>query len=73
MRTIMFCAVVIAVSTFAMAVENVYGWAKVTPLAREAWASAYEWSAGLVGVEARAENGGAAAEGGVPDAAAAAD
>ena len=55
MKTIAFCAVIIAASTFTMAVEDVYGWSKVRPLAEAAWSDAYEMGAELVGMEARAD------------------
>lgn len=55
MKTIAFCAVIIAGSTFAMAVEDVYGWSKLRPQAEAAWGYAYEWGAELVGIEARAD------------------
>ena len=55
MRTIMFCAVVIAASTFTMAVEYVYGWSKIGPHAEAAWSYADQLIAEAVGVEARAE------------------
>ncbi len=55
MRTITFCALVIAFSTFTMAVEYVYGWSKVGPHAEAAWGNAYELGAELTGAEARAE------------------
>ncbi len=55
MKTIAFCAVIIAASTFTMAVEDVYGWSKVRPLAEAAWSDAYELGAELVGMEARAD------------------
>ena len=54
-KTIVFCAVVIAASTFTMAVEDVYGWSKVRPHAAAAWGYAYELGAELAGIEARAE------------------
>ncbi len=56
MRTIMFCAVVIAASTFTMAVEYVYGWAKVGPHVEAAWSYADQLATETVGAEARAEN-----------------
>jgi hypothetical protein len=68
MRTIVFCALVIAVSTFTMAVEDVYGWSKLRPQAEAAWGYAQELGAELTGTPARAENGGAAEAGGVPPA-----
>ncbi len=55
MRTITFCALVIAFSTFTMAVEYVYGWSKVVPHAESALGYAYDLGAELTGVEARAE------------------
>ncbi len=55
MKTIAFCAVVIAASTFTMAVEDVYGWSKVRPHAEAAWGYAYELGAELAGIEARAD------------------
>ncbi len=48
MRIINICVVVIAISISAMAVEYVYGWSKVKPLAEDAWNIAYQWSDGLV-------------------------
>lgn len=55
MKTIVFCAIVIAGSTFAMAVEDVYGWSKVRPHAEAAWDYAFGLGAELAGIEARAE------------------
>ena len=55
MKIIVFCAVIIAGSTFTMAVEDVYGWSKVRPQAASAWGYAYDLGAELVGIEARAE------------------
>ena len=55
MKTLVFCAIVIAGSTFTMAVEDVYGWSKVRPHAEAAWDYAYELGAELAGFEARAE------------------
>ncbi len=60
MRTIMFCAVVIAVSTFTMAVEYVYGWSKVGPHAEAAWGYVDQLASEAIGVEARAESADAA-------------
>ncbi len=51
MRTLVFCAIVIAGSTFTMAVEDVYGWSKVRPHVEVAWGYAQE----LIGAETRAE------------------
>ncbi|MHA1153072.1 MAG: hypothetical protein ACTSQ7_10485 [Alphaproteobacteria bacterium] len=55
MKTIGFCAIIIAISTFTMAVEDVYGWSKVRPHAEAAWSYAYDLGAELAGFEARAE------------------
>ena len=55
MKTIAFCAIVIAASTFTMAVEDVYGWSKVRPHAEAAWSYAYELGADWAGIEARAD------------------
>ena len=55
MKTIVFCAIVIAVSTFTMAVEDVYGWSKVRPHAAAVWGYAYQLGAELTGNEARAD------------------
>ncbi len=60
MRTIAICVFVIAISTFTTAVENVYGWSKVTPVAEETWHVAYEWTSRLVSGKARAGNDGSA-------------
>jgi hypothetical protein len=65
MRIVNICAVVIAASTFATAVESVYGWGKVAPLAEQAWTTTYEWGSGLAGRVAQppAEGGTAGSEG----------
>jgi hypothetical protein len=55
MKTIVICAVIIAGSTFTMAVEDVYGWSKVRPHAEAVWSQAYEMGAELAGIEAHAE------------------
>ena len=55
MKTIAFCAVIIAASTFTMAVEDVYGWSRVGPHAEAVWSDAYGWGAELAGIEARAD------------------
>ncbi len=67
MRTIMFCAVVIAASTFTMAVEYVYGWSKVGPHAEAAWSYADQLATEAIGVEARAENAAPAGGTGAAD------
>ncbi len=55
MKTIVFCAIVIAGSTFTMAVEDVYGWSKVSLQAETAWGYANKMGTELMGNEARAE------------------
>ncbi len=67
MRIITFCAVVIAVSMFTMAVEYVYGWSKVGPHAEAAWGYAEQLVTEAIGGEARAENAGAAEGAGAAD------
>ena len=67
MRTITFCAIVIAVSTFTMAVEYVYGWSKVGPHAEAAWGYADRFATEAIGAEARAENAGVAEGAGAAD------
>ncbi len=67
MRTITFCAVVIAASTFTMSVEYVYGWSKVGPLAEAAWSYADQLGTEAIGVEARAENAAPAVGTGAAD------
>ncbi len=56
MRIINICAVVIAISMFTMAVEYVYGWSSVKPLAEDAWNTVYQWSDGLINGKANAES-----------------
>lgn len=55
MKTIVFCAIIIAGSTFAMAVEDIYGWSKLRPQAEAVWGYAYELGAELTGIEAHAD------------------
>ncbi len=43
MRVLALCAVVIAGSTFATAVENIYGWSNVNPVAQKTWDTGYKW------------------------------
>ncbi len=57
MRIVNISAVVIAISMFTMAVEYVYGWSKVKPLAEDAWNNVYQWSDGLMSGKASAESG----------------
>lgn len=67
MRVVSICAVIIAASTFASAVESVYGWGKVAPLAEQAWTTTYEWGSGLVGNLAQAPEAQPPAEGATTD------
>ena len=67
MRTITFCAIVIAVSTFTMAVEDVYGWSKVGPHAEAAWGYVDRLATEAIGAEARAGHAGAAGGAGAAD------
>ncbi len=67
MRTITFCAVVIAASTFTMAVEYVYGWSKVGLHAEVAWGYADQLATEVIGAEARAENAAPAEGAGAAD------
>ncbi len=62
MKMLVFCAIVIAGSTFTMAVEDVYGWSKVRPQAEAALGYAQELSAELIGGAARAEATGEASD-----------
>ncbi len=55
MKVIAFCAIVIAGSTFTMAVEDVYGWSRVAPQAQAAWDYTQGLGAELMGMDARAE------------------
>ncbi len=73
MRTIMFCAVVIAASTFTMTVEYVYGWSKVGSHAETAWGYADRLTTEVIGLEARAEDAGAAEGAGAADSTVAGD
>ena len=45
MRVLALCAIVIAGSTFASAVESIYGWSNVKPVAQQTWDTGYKWSA----------------------------
>ncbi len=48
MRVLALCAVIIAGSTFATAVENIYGWSNVKPVAQQTLDSGYKWGAELI-------------------------
>jgi hypothetical protein len=56
MRIINLCAIVIAVSTFTMAVEYVYGWSNVKPLTEDTWSTISQWSDGVTEEKATAES-----------------
>jgi len=64
MKTVNFCAVVIAVSVFAIAVEYVYGWSNLEPVAEQAGNMVYQWTDGRLGWDVPADSvsalGGAA-------------
>ena len=49
MRTLTFCAIIIAAATVANAVENVYGWSNVSLATAEAWKSGKGWYAQVTG------------------------
>ena len=48
MRVVALCAVIIAGSTFATAVENIYGWSNVKPIAQKTFDSGFKWGAELI-------------------------
>ena len=52
MKIVNFCAVVIAVSILAIAVEYVYGWSNLEPVAEQAGNMVYQWTDGRLGWEA---------------------
>ena len=56
MKTVNFCAVVIAVSVFASAVEYVYGWSNLQPVAEQAGNLVYQWTDGRLGWDLPAES-----------------
>ena len=56
MRVLALCAVVIAGSTFATAVENIYGWSNVKPVAQKNWDAAYRWGEALLHSEYQSSN-----------------
>jgi len=56
MKTVNFCAVVIAASIFAIAVEYVYGWSNLEPVAQQAGDMVYQWTDGRLGWEASADS-----------------
>lgn len=56
MKTVNFCAVVIAVSVFAIAVEYVYGWSNLEPAAEQAGNLVYQWTDGRLGWQPSADS-----------------
>jgi hypothetical protein len=54
MKIVNLCAVVIAASVFAIAVEYVYGWSKLEPVAEQAGNMVYQWTDGRLGWQATA-------------------
>ncbi len=51
MKIVNFCAVVIAASLLAIAVEYVYGWSSLEPVAEQAGNMVYQWTEGRLGWE----------------------
>jgi hypothetical protein len=51
MRVLTFCALIIAASTFASAVEYVYGWSHVKPVAEGAWEGGHAWGKEVLGID----------------------
>lgn len=51
MRALTFCAFIIAASTFTSAVENIYGWSNVKPVAEQAWENGFAWGKEMLGTE----------------------
>ena len=56
MKIVNLCALVIAASVFAIAVEYVYGWSKLEPVAEQAGNMVYHWTDGRLGWEATADS-----------------
>jgi len=56
MKIVNLCAVVIAVSVFAIAVEYVYGWTNLEPVAEQAGNMVYQWSDGRLGWDAAGDS-----------------
>ena len=56
MKIVNFCAVVIAVSVLAIAVEYVYGWSNLEPVAEDMGNMVYQWTDGRLGWEASADS-----------------
>ena len=49
MKIVNVCAVVIAASVLAIAVEYVYGWTNLEPVAEQAGNMVYQWTDGRLG------------------------
>ena len=56
MKVVNVCAVVIAVSVLAIAVEYVYGWSNLEPVAEQAGNMVYQWTDGRLGWEVAADS-----------------
>ena len=56
MKIVNFCAVVIAASVLTIAVEYVYGWSNLEPVAEQAGNMVYQWTDGRLGWEATADS-----------------
>ena len=56
MKIVNLCAVVIAASVLAIAVEYVYGWSQLEPVAEQAGNMVYQWTDGRLGWEAAANS-----------------
>jgi hypothetical protein len=56
MKIVNLCAVVIAASVFAIAVEYVYGWSQLEPVADQAGSMVYHWTDGRLGWDATADS-----------------
>ncbi len=56
MKIVNFCAVVIAASVLAIAVEYVYGWSSLEPVAEQAGNMVYQWTDGRLGWEVTADS-----------------
>ena len=52
MKIVNFCGVVVAASLLAIAVEYVYGWSNLEPVAEQAGNMVYQWTDGRLGWEA---------------------
>ena len=62
MRVIALCAIVIAGSTFATAVENIYGWSNVKPVVQKTWDTGYRWGKTMLDSDHQSRNAAATAK-----------